>query len=112
MVTMFIHYRPSLFFGLLSAVNFAGAASIGLRFIYLVYLVPASWRAATGHIFPRSFCWRFWRFLAPARRPWPLLRICCGETAGCRRKYLYQLRRQAVEQSCSNQAPPAAQTRV
>jgi glycosyltransferase involved in cell wall biosynthesis len=40
MVTMFIHYRPSLFFGLLSAVNLAGAAFIGLRFLYLVYLTP------------------------------------------------------------------------
>jgi glycosyltransferase involved in cell wall biosynthesis len=46
MVTMFVHYRPSLFFGLLSAVNFAGAAFLGLRFLYLVYLTPIS---AAGH---------------------------------------------------------------
>lgn len=38
MVTMFIHYRPGLFFGLLSAVNLASAGFLGLRFIYLVYL--------------------------------------------------------------------------
>ncbi len=42
MVTMFVHYRPSFFFGLLSAVNFAGAVLIGLRFLYLVYLAPVS----------------------------------------------------------------------
>jgi glycosyltransferase involved in cell wall biosynthesis len=42
MVSMFIHYRPSLFFGLLSAVNLAGAALIGLRFIYRVYLAPGA----------------------------------------------------------------------
>jgi glycosyltransferase involved in cell wall biosynthesis len=40
MVTMFVHYRPSLFFGLLSGVNLAGAGFLGLRFIYLVYLAP------------------------------------------------------------------------
>jgi glycosyltransferase involved in cell wall biosynthesis len=37
MVTMFIFYRPSLFFGLLAVTNFAAAAVIGLRFLYLVY---------------------------------------------------------------------------
>jgi len=42
MVSMFIHYRPSLFFGLLSAVNLAGAALIGLRFLYHVYLAPGA----------------------------------------------------------------------
>jgi glycosyltransferase involved in cell wall biosynthesis len=40
MVTMFIFYRPSRFFGLLAAANFVGATFIGLRFLYLVYLVP------------------------------------------------------------------------
>jgi hypothetical protein len=42
MVTMFVHYRPSLFFGLLSAVNLAGAVFLGLRFLYLVYFTPVS----------------------------------------------------------------------
>ena len=42
MVSMFVHYRPSLFFGLLSAANFAGATFIGLRFLYLVYLAPGA----------------------------------------------------------------------
>jgi glycosyltransferase involved in cell wall biosynthesis len=37
MLTMFIFYRPSRFFGLLAAINFAGATAIGLRFLYLVY---------------------------------------------------------------------------
>ena len=37
MLTMFVFYRPSRFFGLLAAINFAGATAIGLRFLYLVY---------------------------------------------------------------------------
>ena len=31
LVTMFVHYRPALFFGLISAVNLAGAGLLGLR---------------------------------------------------------------------------------
>jgi len=42
MVTMFVHYRPGLFFGLLSAVNFVSATFIGLRFLYNTYLAPPS----------------------------------------------------------------------
>lgn len=42
MVSMFVHYRPSLFFGLLSVVNLAGAALIGLRFLYHIYFTPAA----------------------------------------------------------------------
>jgi hypothetical protein len=40
MVMMFIFYRPSRFFGLLAAANFAGATAIGLRFLDLVYFTP------------------------------------------------------------------------
>ncbi|HHY85836.1 MAG TPA: glycosyltransferase family 2 protein [Verrucomicrobia bacterium] len=45
-VSMFIHYRPSRFFGLLTVLCFAAAVILGARFIYLVYLVddPASHR--------------------------------------------------------------------
>ena len=42
MIAMFIHYRPSRFFGLLAAVNLAGAGALGLRFVYLVYLAHPS----------------------------------------------------------------------
>jgi glycosyltransferase involved in cell wall biosynthesis len=37
MVSMFVFYRPSRFFGMLATINFAGATVIGLRFLYLVY---------------------------------------------------------------------------
>ena len=112
MATMFIHYRPSLFFGLLAAVNFAGAASIGLRFIYLVYLVPAS--VAGGHrtYIPSLILLAILAFFGAGAAA---LAIIANLLRGNRRlseEILYQLRRQAVEQSCSNQAPPAAQTRV
>jgi len=39
-LAMFVHYRPSRFFGALAAANLAGATLLGLRFLYLVYLVP------------------------------------------------------------------------
>jgi glycosyltransferase involved in cell wall biosynthesis len=38
MLAMFVHYRPSRFFGGLAAVCFGLAAGLGLRFVYLVYL--------------------------------------------------------------------------
>jgi hypothetical protein len=40
MAAMFVHYRPSRFFGTLSAICLGGALGLGLRFIYLVYLAP------------------------------------------------------------------------
>jgi glycosyltransferase involved in cell wall biosynthesis len=40
MLTMFVHHRPSRLFGALAAVNLAGAILLGLRFLYLIYLVP------------------------------------------------------------------------
>ena len=39
MASMFVHYRPGRFFGVLSGICFAGAGLLGLRFFYLVYLV-------------------------------------------------------------------------
>jgi glycosyltransferase involved in cell wall biosynthesis len=41
MLAMFVHYRPSRFFGTLAALCFTGALALGLRFIYLVYLAPS-----------------------------------------------------------------------
>jgi glycosyltransferase involved in cell wall biosynthesis len=38
MAAMFVHYRPSRFFGALAALCLAGAFVLGLRFVYLVYL--------------------------------------------------------------------------
>lgn len=40
MMAMFVHYRPSRFFGTLAAICFGVAAGLGLRFVYLVYLNP------------------------------------------------------------------------
>jgi glycosyltransferase involved in cell wall biosynthesis len=41
-LAMFILYRPGRFFGMLALVCLAGALFLGGRFIYLVYLAPAS----------------------------------------------------------------------
>lgn len=41
MLTMFVHYRPSRFFGSLATVCFAGALLLGLRFVYFIYLAPS-----------------------------------------------------------------------
>ncbi len=42
MVSMFILYRPSRFFGMLAALCLTGALGLGLRFIYLVYILQHS----------------------------------------------------------------------
>lgn len=39
MLAMFILYRPGRFFGLLASVCLAGAFTLGLRFIYLIYII-------------------------------------------------------------------------
>jgi len=39
MVAMLVLYRPSRFFGLLAAASLAGAFTLGLRFLYLIYWV-------------------------------------------------------------------------
>jgi glycosyltransferase involved in cell wall biosynthesis len=40
MVSMYIHYRPSRFFGALAGLCFGGVLILGLRFLWLVYLFP------------------------------------------------------------------------
>ena len=41
MLAMFVHYRPSRFFGLLSVVCYGAALVLGARFVYLVYLTSS-----------------------------------------------------------------------
>ena len=110
MVAMFVHYRPSLFFGLLSAVNFAGAAFIGLRFLYLVYLAPAS--VAHRTYIPSLI---LLAVLAIFGGGLAVLAIIADLLRGNRRlieEIIYQQRRQAVERSrnasaSSQNEPPA-----
>jgi glycosyltransferase involved in cell wall biosynthesis len=105
MATMFIHYRPSLIFGLLSMANFAGALFIGLRFLYLVYLAPA---AATEH---RTYLPSLilLAVLAIFGAGSATLAVIAELLRGNRRlieEILYQLRRQAVERSSGMPASP------
>ena len=104
MVTMFVHYRPSLFFGLLSAVNLAGAAFIGLRFLYLVYLVPASTdhRTYLPSLILLAVLAVFGAGLATLAVIAELLRA----NRRLSEEILYQLRRQAAERSSSVPASP------
>jgi glycosyltransferase involved in cell wall biosynthesis len=100
MVTMFVHYRPSLFFGLLSAVNFAAAGFLGLRFLYLVYLTPGS--AADHRTYLPSLI--LLSVLAIFGAGSATLAIVADLLRGNRRmseEILYQLRRQALERSSS-----------
>jgi glycosyltransferase involved in cell wall biosynthesis len=105
MVTMFIHYRPSLFFGLLSAVNFAGAAILGLRFVYLVYftrMTLAEHRTYLPSLILLAVLAIFGAGLAT-------LAIVANLLRGNRRlieEILYQLRRQAAASSSSVPASP------
>jgi glycosyltransferase involved in cell wall biosynthesis len=113
MVTMFVHYRPSLFFGLLSAVNFAGASFLGLRFLYLVYftrIMVMEHRTYLPSLILLAVLAIFGAGLAT-------LAIVADLLRGNRRlseEILYQLRRQAVERSnsvpaSSQNEPPAEQ---
>lgn len=103
MVSMFIHYRPSLFFGLLAAVNFAGAAFIGLRFLYLVYLAAG----ATGDhrtYLPSLILLAVLTIIGVGLMT---LAVIANLLRGNRRlieELLYQLRRMAVERTSSTPA--------
>jgi glycosyltransferase involved in cell wall biosynthesis len=99
MVTMFIHYRPALFFGLLSAVNLAGAVFLGGRFLYLVYLAPGS---ANHRTYLPSLI--LLAVLATFGFGLATLAIIANLLRGNRRlseEIIYQLRRQAMERSSS-----------
>ena len=113
MATMFVHYRPSLFFGLLSAANFAGVIFLGLRFIYLVYLTQTS---VTEH---RTYLPSLilMAVLAIFGVGLATLAIIAELLRGNRRlieEALYQLRRQAAERSvnmpASSQNEPSSPT--
>jgi glycosyltransferase involved in cell wall biosynthesis len=99
MVTLFVHYRPSLFFGLLSAVNWAGAAFIGLRFLYLVYLAPAS--AAHRTYIPSLILLAVLAIFGVGCVTLSIIAELQRLNRRLVEEALYQLRRQAVERSSS-----------
>ncbi|MGO8837791.1 MAG: glycosyltransferase family 2 protein [Limisphaerales bacterium] len=99
MVAMFVHYRPSLFFGLLSGVNLAGAAFLGLRFLYHIYLAPAS---AVHRTYIPSLI--LLAVLAIFGAGLAALAVIADLLRGNRRlmeEIVYQLRRQAAELASS-----------
>lgn len=103
LVTMFVHYRPALFFGLISAVNLAGAGLLGLRFIYLVYLDPASAAMHRTHL-PSLI---LLAVLAIFSTGTAALAVIANLLRGNRRlseEILYKLRRQAGQRSSSGPA--------
>jgi glycosyltransferase involved in cell wall biosynthesis len=110
MVAMFVHYRPCLFFGLLSGVNLAGAVFLGLRFLYHIYLVPAS--AAHRTYIPSLI---LLAVLAIFGAGLATLAIIANLLRGNRRlieEIVYQLRRQAAQRlssmpASSQNEPPA-----
>jgi glycosyltransferase involved in cell wall biosynthesis len=101
MVSMFVHYRPSFFFGLLSAANFAGAAVLGLRFTCLVYLVPSS--AAGGHrtYIPSLILLTILAIFGAGSAALAIIADLLRANRRLMEETLYQLRRQAVERSSS-----------
>jgi glycosyltransferase involved in cell wall biosynthesis len=106
-VTMFVHYRPVLFFGLLAAVNFAVAGFIGLRFLYNVYLAPAS---AEHRTYIPSLI--LLAVLAILGAGLATLAIIANLLRGNRRlieEIVYQQRRQAAENSSTMPASPRGQ---
>jgi len=105
MVTMFVHYRPSFFFGLLSAVNFTGAVLIGLRFLYLVYLAPA---AATEHrtYLPSLILLAVLAIFGAGLAALAIIAELLRANRRLLEEILYQLRRQAAERSSSTPASP------
>jgi glycosyltransferase involved in cell wall biosynthesis len=99
MVTMFVHYRPSLFFGLLSAVNFAGAAFLGLRFLYHIYLVPASAQHRT--YLPSLILLAVLAIFGAGLATLAVIAELLRANRRLSEEILYQLRRQAAEHSSS-----------
>ena len=99
MVTMFVHYRPSLFFGLLSAVNLAGAVFLGLRFLYLVYLTPGA--AAHRTYIPSLILLAVLTIFGVGCVTLAIIAELQRVNRRLVEEALYQLRRQAVERSSS-----------
>jgi hypothetical protein len=115
MVTMFVHYRPSLFFGLLSAVNLAGAAFIGLRFLYLVYLAPVA--AANRTYLPSLILLAVLAIFGAGLAALAVMAELLRANRRLMEEVVYQLRRRAVERSSSVPASsqnehPAEKTRA
>lgn len=49
-LAMFILYRPGRFFGLLATVSIAGALTLGIRFVYLIYFSSAAEFTKVFHV--------------------------------------------------------------
>jgi glycosyltransferase involved in cell wall biosynthesis len=105
MVTMFVHYRPSLFFGLLSAVNLVGAVFLGLRFLYHIYLVPASAQHRT--YLPSLILLAVLAIFGAGLATLAVIAELLRANRRLSEEILYQLRRQAVERSSN--APASSQ---
>jgi glycosyltransferase involved in cell wall biosynthesis len=99
MVAMFVHYRPSLFFGLLSAVNLAGAAFIGLRFLYLVYLTPVP--TANRTYIPSLILLAVLAFFGAGSAALAVIAELLRANRKLMEEMLYQQRRKLGEQSSS-----------
>ena len=98
-----LYWWAALFFGLISAVNLAGAGLLGLRFIYLVYLDPASAAMHRTHL-PSLI---LLAVLAIFSTGTAALAVIANLLRGNRRlseEILYKLRRQAGQRSSSGPA--------
>jgi glycosyltransferase involved in cell wall biosynthesis len=104
MVTMFVHYRPSLFFGLLSAVNLAGAAFLGLRFLYLVYLTPVP--PANRTYIPSLILLAVLAFFGAGSAALAVIAELLRANRKLMEEIIYQQRRRAGERSRSATASP------
>jgi hypothetical protein len=56
MLSMFVLYRPGRFFALLSLPFFAGALTLGLRFLYLIYVAPSTGRTYLPSLILLAVC--------------------------------------------------------
>ena len=107
MAAMFIHYRPSLIFGLLSVVNLAGAALLGLRFLYHIYLVPASAQHRT--YIPSLILLAVLAIFGAGLAALAVIAELLRANRRLAEEILYQLRRQAAGHSGSAPAAPQSE---
>ncbi len=102
MAAMFVHYRPSLFFGLLAGVNLTGAVFLGLRFLYHIYLVPASAQHRT--YIPSLILLAVLAIFGAGSATLAVIAELLRANRRLLEEILYQLRRQAAGRSSSGPA--------
>jgi glycosyltransferase involved in cell wall biosynthesis len=105
MVSMFVHYRPSLFFGLLAAANFAGAVFIGLRYLYHVYLAPAATGDHRTYI-PSLILLAVLAIIGVGLATLAIIAELLRMNRGLIEEMVYRLRRLALEHAGSTPASP------